>query len=206
MSLPHHNRWVYATAGWSGFFVMGIEMLGGRVLSPYFGTGIFVWGGIISVFMLCLSAGYLWGGHLSLRDPTLSGLLKILGFAALSALPIVAVGGETLEHLSYWIPDPRYGSLVGAFVLFGAPSVLSGMVSPYAVRLLIDDVDRSGQSAGRLYFVSTLGSAAGTLVTSFYLVLYWDIDTILMSLIAGSCLWAVALTWAQRRAETDSDA
>lgn len=42
----------------------------------------------------------------------------------------------------------------------------------------------SGQIAGRLYFVSTLGSALGTLATSFYLVLWWEINTILLTLTA----------------------
>jgi hypothetical protein len=60
------------------------------------------------------------------------------------------------------------------------------MISPYAVRLLIVALDSSGLSAGRLYFVSTLGSAAGTLITSFYLVLYLEIHTILLCLMAIS--------------------
>ena len=50
---------VYAAALWSGFFVMGVELLGGRLLAPFFGNSIFVWGGVIAVFMACLSVGYL---------------------------------------------------------------------------------------------------------------------------------------------------
>ena len=32
---------IYMAAGWSGFFVMGVELLGGRLLSPFFGSSIF---------------------------------------------------------------------------------------------------------------------------------------------------------------------
>jgi hypothetical protein len=41
--------------------------------------------------------------------------------------------------------------------------------------------------AGRLYFVSTLGSAMGTLGTSFYFVLWFEVNQILitMGLILG---------------------
>ena len=62
---------LYLVAGWSGFYVMAIELLGGRVLAPFFGSSIYVWGAIITVFMLALSLGYLCGGRWSLHAPTL---------------------------------------------------------------------------------------------------------------------------------------
>jgi hypothetical protein len=48
------------------------------------------------------------------------------------------------------------------------------------VRLLVTDKDKSGQVAGFLYFVSTLGSALGTIITSFYLVLLFEVNDIIM--------------------------
>ena len=42
---PLRHLLVYAAAGWSGFFVMGVELLGARLLAPFFGNSIFVWGG-----------------------------------------------------------------------------------------------------------------------------------------------------------------
>lgn len=184
------SRWrnaaLYGTAAWSGFFVMGVELLGGRLLAPYFGSSIFVWGAIITVFMTALAVGYLIGGQLSLRSPSLRGLGLLLIAEALLALPIILFGDTVFDTLSYAIEDPRYSSLLAAFLMFSAPTLFSGMVSPYAVRLLIDNVDRSGQSAGRLYFASTLGSAGGTILTTFYLVLLFEINTIIIGLIAIS--------------------
>lgn len=191
--VPLRTLLVYAAAGWSGFFVMGVELLGGRLLAPFFGNSIFVWGGIIAVFMACLSVGYLAGGRFSLDRPSLSRLGLLLLGEALLALPVIVVGDAVLEALSDAVPDPRYGSLLGSLLLFGAPTVLSGMISPYAVRLLISALDSSGLSAGRLYFVSTLGSATGTILTSFYLVLYLEINTILLCLMAISALVGTAL-------------
>jgi hypothetical protein len=184
------SRWrnaaLYLTAAWSGFFVMGVELLGGRLMAPYFGSSIFVWGAIIAVFMAALAIGYLIGGQLSLHSPSLRGLGLLLIAEAVLALPIVFFGDAAFDALSYAIEDPRYGSLLAALLMFGAPTLFSGMVSPYAVRLLIDNIERSGQSAGRLYFASTLGSAGGTILTTFYLVLLFEIDTIIVSLIAMS--------------------
>ena len=180
--------------------MMGIELLGGRLLAPYFGSSIFVWGALIAVFMTCLAIGYLIGGQMSLRSPSLGALGMLLIAEALLALPIVFAGDPMLDWLSYTVSDPRYGSLLGAILLFGAPTLFSGMVSPYAVRLLIDDLAKSGRSAGRLYFASTLGSAGGTILTTFYLVLFLEINTIILGLIGISFFVGAALSLTMRRA------
>jgi hypothetical protein len=178
----------YLIAGWSGFFVMAVELLGGRLLAPNFGSSIYVWGAIITIFMLALSVGYLLGGRYSMHAPSVRRLGGILLVAALTVLPMVQWGTEVLDWVSLTIPDPRFGSLSAAAALFFIPTVFSGMISPYAVRLLVADRSSSGRHAGQLYFVSTFGSAAGTLLTSFYLVLLMEVNHILLSLIAISLL------------------
>jgi hypothetical protein len=181
----------YLIALWSGFFVMGVELLGGRLLAPHFGSSIYVWGALITIFMLSLSLGYLAGGRYSQHNPSLAKLGILLAAAALTALPVLPLSGATLENLAIAIPDPRYGSLAGAALLFFVPTFFSGMVSPYCVRLLVESEELSGRRAGQLYFVSTFGSAAGTILTSFYLVLWWEVNVILIALIAISAVLAV---------------
>jgi hypothetical protein len=180
----------YLVAFWSGFFVMGVELLGGRLLAPNFGSSIYVWGALIAIFMLALSLGYLAGGRFSLHQPSLAKLALLLAAAAITALPVLPLSGVTLENLAIAIPDPRFGSLAAAALLFFVPTFFSGMVSPYCVRLLVEDERSSGRRAGQLYFVSTFGSAAGTILTSFYLVLWLEVNVILLSLIAISTLLA----------------
>lgn len=181
-----HQFFCYLIAGWSGFFVMAVELLGGRLLAPTFGSSIYVWGAIITVFMLALSLGYLAGGRLSVRAPSVPRLGAILIVAALTVLPLVLFANSMLDAVSVALPDPRFGSLLGATALFFVPTFFSGMVSPYAVRLLVQDRSSSGRHAGQLYFVSTFGSAAGTLLTSFYLVLIMEVNHILLGLLAIS--------------------
>ena len=69
---------------------------------------------------------------------------------------------------------------------------ISGMVSPYAIRLLVDDRATSGRNAGHLFFVSTFGSAAGTILTSFYLVLWLEVNQILITMIVISLALGLA--------------
>lgn len=176
----------YFIAGWSGFLVMAVELLGGRLLAPTFGSSIYVWGAIITVFMFALSLGYLAGGRFSMRSPNIRRLGGVLVIAALTLLPILLFTEPVLEAIFITVPDPRFGSLLAALSLFFVPTFFSGMISPYAVRLLVHNPASAGRHAGQLYFVSTFGSAAGTLLTSFYLVLWLEVNQILLAMLAIS--------------------
>lgn len=182
---------IYLLAFSGGFVIMSLELLGGRILAPYFGSGIYVWGSIITIFMLSLSIGYLLGGRLSVHNPSSSRFAAIFAVAALLLLPLTVYAQALMEFIFLRVEDPRYGSLIASIVLFGLPTVILGMISPYSVRLLVDNVAESGRVAGALYFVSTLGSAIGTLMTSFYFVLWFEMNTIITLLI--SCLALLAL-------------
>jgi hypothetical protein len=191
--------WCYVVAGWSGFFVMVVELIGGRVIAPFFGSSIYVWGSVIFVFMLGLAIGYLAGGLWSRVRPSTPRLCAILVAAAAATLPVVLLGDRLLNLVFDRTSDPRTGSLITCLLLFFAPAVLSGMVSPYAVRLLVRDEASSGRSAGFLYFTSTVGSSAGTLLTAFYFVLWFEVNTILAAAIAISVLVGAAGALATRR-------
>lgn len=183
-----HRLFVFLIAGWSGFLVMAIELLSGRILAPNFGNSIYVWGGIITVFMLALAVGYLLGGRWSLHDPSLRRLASLLIAGAIAVIPVIFLADPLLDWLFDQIQDPRYGSLASVTLLFFIPTAIAGMVSPYAVRLLVRESAQSGHFAGLLYFVSTFGSAAGTILTSFYFVLHFEIDQILAGLVGVSLL------------------
>lgn len=182
---------VYLVAGWSGFFVMSLELLGARALGPYFGTGLHVWGAVIALFMLSLSIGYLAGGQLSVRRPSLRGLAWLLFASVLTALPATFAAQPILLAVYELVDDPRYGALLASLALFFVPVTIAGAVSPYAIRLMVDALGTSGRVAGRVFFVSTIGSTAGTLLTSFHLVLWFDLDRILEGMCAMSALVAV---------------
>lgn len=165
----------------SGFAIMTIELLGGRLLAPWFGSSIYVWGSIITVFMLSLSVGYLLGGRWSLNNPNLlrHGFFFVL--SSITLLPVILFGDAVMESVFVVITDPRYGSLLVSAILFFVPTAILGMIAPYSIRLLVENEQHSGEIAGLLYFVSTLGSALGTLVTSFYLVLLFEINQVLLT-------------------------
>lgn len=193
------KRWIILLAAFiNGFVIMSIELLGGRVMAPYFGSSVYVWGSIITVFMLSLSFGYLWGGRLSLNNPGPRTFVCFFFGSAVLCLPIIFFAEPLMTEVFLAIEDPRYGSLLSAVLLYFLPICLMGMVSPYSVRMLVARQSHSGGIAGELYFVSTLGSALGTLGTSFYFVVWFEINQIIWGCIIAQLLCGTMVALAFR--------
>jgi MFS family permease len=178
-----------------GWAVMSLEMLGGMILTPFFGSDIYVWGSVIGVFLMSLAIGYLVGGKLSRRFPRpglLSGVI-VVAAVSIAILPLF-YGKVNAAIFDEWVAESeageRWACLVAAAALFLIPTTLLGMVSPYAVQLAARELSSVGERAGKLYAISTIGSVLGCLMTSFYFILWWHIDSILL-LTAGLAMLAV---------------
>ena len=194
---------VFSVAFVSGFVIMSIELLGGRILAPWFGSSVYVWGSIITVFMLSLALGYLWGGRLSTRNPNSRTYALFFIVAAAAVLPLIFLGDWIMEQIFLRIEDPRYGSLLASILMYFLPTCILGMISPYSIRLLIQSERTSGHVAGLLYFVSTLGSALGALGTSFYFVLWFEVNQILWGVILLLLLAGCMVLFSQRQRGSD---
>lgn len=183
----------------AGAVLMGSEMTGSRILAIHFGSSIYVWGAIIGVFLVALSIGYYSGGMLADRRPTFAPLNALLLIAGGWLMLIPFYANPVCRLILRFNPGERLGPLLATFILFGGPSVLLGMVSPYSVRLAAQTVERIGNVSGSLYALSTFGSIAGTLLTAFWLVPALGVRTLLQ--ILGVCLLVLPLIgWSRRRA------
>ena len=154
----------------SGAVLLGVEIAASRVLAPFFGNSLFVWGALIGVVLTGLAVGYWAGGALADRLPAPPLLFSIIGLGALAVLAIPLVDERVLEAVVSWDPGPRLNALVAAVALFGLPSVLLAAVTPVAIRLRARSLTSLGRTAGRLFSISTAGSIAGTFATAFFLI------------------------------------
>ncbi len=161
---------LYALVLLCGIGLMSLEMVGARVLWNNFGSSVFVWGSIISVFMAALALGYYSGGLLADWKPSLSWLAGIVGLAGVSVLLLTQLSGRICNWVDGMDLGARGGPLFASVVLYFLPSVLLGMVSPFAVRLQARTLSSMGNVAGKLYALSTVGALAGTLLTTFVLI------------------------------------
>lgn len=149
---------------------MILELVGSRILAPYFGTSINVWTVIIGVFLISLSIGYWYGGKFADKKPQITTLFYVIllpsfyiGLLILFKDPVL----KTISSLSYHY---LIQVLLSTLILFTIPNILLAMVSPYVGRLISYKLDRSGSVIGSISAVSTIGSIIGTFLAGFYLL------------------------------------
>ena len=162
---------VYIVAFVTGAIVMSFEMLGSRYLNPYFGSSIYTWAALISTVLAALDSRLLpWRVHRrshGVGSRTRSDR-RHLRRVYLLALPSFAEA--ILEFVLDTVDNVRLGSLYSALAIMFLPVTLLGVYSPFAIRLLLRSTQHSGAVSGTVYGVSTAGSIAGTLGTTFFLI------------------------------------
>ena len=135
--MPQRHLLAVGTAVFvSGAVLLGVEIAASRVLAPFFGNSLFVWGALIGVVLTGLAVGYWAGGALADRLPAPGLLLGVAGLGAALVLAIPLVDETVLEGVVSWDPGPRLNPLLAAVALFGPASVVLAAVTPIAVRLL----------------------------------------------------------------------
>lgn len=177
----------------AGAVLMGLEIVGSRVLAPHFGNSVFVWGSLISVFLSALSIGYYVGGWVADRHPSQRLLNGISVVVSVLIFAVAVLAQPVCDGLIAAGAGEQTGPLLASVVLFLPASVGMGMVSPFAVRLATQSVESVGTAAGTLYALSTIGSIAGTLLTTFVLIPWLGMVTIIQGL-AGTLLLVALLT------------
>jgi spermidine synthase len=153
---------------------LGVEFGASRLLAPYFGTSLYVWGVLIGLVLVYLSAGYMIGGRLADRNPRDELLFQLtawaglwIGLIPLASYPILQLSQRGFASLSAGLVG---GTLVAVLLLFAVPVILLGCVSPFAIRLLLKDVQTGGNTAGAVYALSTAGSILGTFLPVFWFI------------------------------------
>lgn len=179
----------------AGAASLSIEMAASRLLAPYFGSSLFVWASLIGLILLYLTLGYYGGGLLADRYPRPHVFYTITGIASLliALIPFIA---QPILHWSLFAfvgsdLDVFYGSLVSILALFALPMILLGCVSPFAIRLRVEQVGKAGRTAGMLYAISTAGSIVGTFLPVLVLMPY--IGTALTFLVTAAILLLMSI-------------
>ncbi len=182
-----------------GAVLLALEILASRLLAPSFGNSVYVWGSIISVFLAALASGYVLGGWIADRTPTMSGLAQMVALAGVALAALELGGARLVAWMGDWTGGAPAGTLLAAAVLFGPVSVLLATISPYAIRLAAGDLARIGGTAGGLYAISTVGSLAGALGCTFGLIPFMDLERALAWLLVVTATTALAAALAARR-------
>ncbi|MCA9925468.1 MAG: fused MFS/spermidine synthase [Anaerolineales bacterium] len=164
--LPGSRKYLFFTVFVAGMGTLAIEFTTSRMLQTVYGTSNIVWANVIGLVLLFLTLGYFIGGRLADAYPfahVFYGLVAITGFSAVFFLLLMSVLLKTAASaLAALDVGVIASSLVGVVIALTVPITLHGCISPFAIRLAVNDVAEAGRVSGRIYAVSTWGSLLGT--------------------------------------------
>ncbi len=155
----------------TGAVTLALEVLAARIMTPYFGVSLFVWAGVLAVTLVFLAVGYDLGGRLARgRAPVSLIALLLLG-------PLLAALCLILAAFCYPVVFPLLGginlvvaSFLGCLMLLAVPLVALAALNPLLIALGRGQREEGDGGAGRVFFISTLGSVAGVMVTAFVVI------------------------------------
>ncbi|MEL7646103.1 MAG: fused MFS/spermidine synthase [Anaerolineaceae bacterium] len=175
-SFPGKKRTAYLTATvfLAGAVTMAVEFGASRLLGNVFGTSNIVWAVVIGLVLVYLTLGNWLGGRLADKKPSERVYYSVLAWAALGAGLVPLLSRPVLQAAADAFDTLNLGVLAGTFtaviLLFSIPVILLGMVTPFALKLMIQSTDNTGRISGKLSALSTLGSFLGTFLTVLVLI------------------------------------
>lgn len=161
----------------TGLCSLVLEIVGTRLISPFYGSSIYTWSALITTTMVALSVGYAWGGRLADRDPHLTLFARMLA-ASGGTIAVVPILREPVLRATAPL-GLLAGALAAAMVLVGPALVLLGMMGPIVTRLTATGAADAGRRSGDAWAVSTVGSVFGAALAGFVLIPMWPCTRIL---------------------------
>jgi len=160
------KKYLLFTVFVSGMTTLAAELAAARLIGNVFGTSNIVWASIIGLILLYLTLGYFLGGRWADANPTPAALYRALAWGAFTLGLVPYIAGPVLRSAASAFEGLQVGilgaSFIAVLILFSVPVTLLGTISPFAIRLSVDDTARAGQVSGQIYAISTLGSFIGT--------------------------------------------
>jgi predicted membrane-bound spermidine synthase len=151
-----------------GGSVMAAELLGAKMLAPYFGSSLYVWATVLAITLGGLAVGYFIGGVLSYKskNPLVLFYVLLVAAAFTMLMPFTSKIVLWLVGMHSLIPSV----IVSASCILFPPVFMMGMVSPLIIRAITTDVEQSGRAAGAIYAISTIGGIITTFAFGFYII------------------------------------
>jgi len=187
----------------TGGAILALELLASRIMTPYFGVSLFIWSGILSITLVSLALGYWWGGRLAAgrNGHALSAEKLASLFTLMPAVAAIAIVVACLAYPYLFYQLARIDLVVGAFIaclaLLFVPLFATSAMNPLLVALVLRQNAAKGApadaGAGNVFFVSTIGSVAGVIVTAFGLIPYLSnfVSTLLVAVVLAALPLAV---------------
>ena len=161
---------------WSLFFVlliegaslMAVELMGAKLIAPFYGGSLYVWTAVLAITVLGLTIGYFSGGLLSKNKHPERLLSSTLAIASVLVLLLPYSATFIISFTSFLALIP--GACIACSLLLLPPMICFGILGPMVVRLMANTDEIGGDSAGTVYFISTIGGIVATFLFGYYMI------------------------------------
>ena len=164
----------YVLAGLSGWGMLGLQVLFTHLFAMTFHNSTYTFGGVVAVFLIALAGGSWLVARYAHRFPPAPWAAIACGAGAPAILLGVFIF-QRFTRLGYFDAGPGFLiyilaalGLIALVVLL--PVLLLGTVLPYCFAAAPSGARGAGAAVGRLTAVNTICAAAGSLITSFWLL------------------------------------
>lgn len=166
---PTDPRYLLFLSFLEGGSVMACELIGAKLLAPFFGTSLYVWAAALALTLGGLTSGYYLGGVLSKKYPHDHALLFKVLIGAGALLVFMPLSSGWVMEQTIDLPL-EMGAILSLLIFMFPPLVFMGMTSPIIINLLTREATSAGNSAGKVYAISTLGGISMTFLMGFYVI------------------------------------
>ncbi|MDI6766584.1 MAG: fused MFS/spermidine synthase [Bacteroidota bacterium] len=163
------NIILYVITFFSGAAIAAIELLGTRILAPYYGVSLFLSSALISSMLIALSISFLIGGRIADNLST-SRLYLFLGISGIWFLLIAWISPLLLDLLKS--VEPQLGALIAICILFLIPQLLLGIIIFITIKEKTKSGELSVRTMGNMFAVAAVGAAVSLILTRYLLLPY----------------------------------
>lgn len=151
-----------------GAAVMAAELCGAKLLSPIFGSSLYVWASVMGITLAALALGYFFGGISTERADPSKKLFRILIAASLFLILMPFISYYLVPRISYISFFPAV--VLSTISLLFFPVFFLGASSPLFITLQSNSAHDAGKVSGVVYAVSTFGGILATFICGFWLM------------------------------------
>lgn len=185
------KRIIYLLIFLEGFLVMGVELSSSLVLKPFFGSSLEVWTFILGITMFSLACGYFSGSWLSQKKDPGKILYYLFLLLTLSIYLVPFISKSLFRSLMDY--EVTTILLLSVLPFLFPPLLLLGAISTLIVKNIREFGLNEGESASRVYTISTLAGIVSLFITAFVFVEKMQTNTIIFVLSLLAFLGAVLI-------------
>jgi len=197
---PARRAILWTVVTLSGLLTMGYQVTWTRILIFSFGSTIYSFTIILIIFLLGLAFGSMMFSRIDRRVEGILFLSVSLFLAASGALALAPLA----PHLPEWTQGistvmgfsggmQLCATIAGSLLVMLFPATMMGIIFPLCSRLLISNLEHSGETIGKAYWFNTIGSIGGSFLAGFVLIPLFSIKGCLLVFAGLQVLMAVVL-------------